>query len=311
MVGILAGNKKLRDVINRNVLHYMNAESKNEKGLVITSIIAQIRRESPTGTGFVRQSPQTLRWSYIGLDKAKDKIGHALRKGSQEYLRKRKGVQSSYEPLPHSTSSASLPDSTTATRSMSSSDSDYEEEEGCDRIRRRKDSSPGYHYPASCHGASNPQVGFHTPPGYAYPAPTTQHMMYHHHPYEAMMHHHPIPYPAYPSDPMVASSYHHHYYPEFTHPWTYAHAHGCYDHPPEHNSYGYQPFPQQEPVAYGVPSYPGYSSAPPSKQSDYEVSSGGYARSSSPVPILPKQEYTFTPEEPDSWARSIEEVVLP
>eukprot|EP00980_Cylindrotheca_fusiformis_P023902 scaffold11153_cov85-Cylindrotheca_fusiformis.AAC.4 len=39
---------------------------------------------SPTRTGFVRQDKESGRWFFIGIEKAKDKIGHALRKACQK-----------------------------------------------------------------------------------------------------------------------------------------------------------------------------------------------------------------------------------
>ena len=70
------GNKKLRNLIDSNVMVYMNASTKSEKGQVIVNIVEQIRRESPTGVGMVKLNPTTGRWAYIGTNKAKDKIGH-------------------------------------------------------------------------------------------------------------------------------------------------------------------------------------------------------------------------------------------
>ena len=66
---------------------YNAARTKTEKGKVIVDIVEKLRRESPTGVGMVRLNQKTGRWSYIGTEKAKDKIGHALRKASQEQER--------------------------------------------------------------------------------------------------------------------------------------------------------------------------------------------------------------------------------
>mmetsp|Transcript_10297 Transcript_10297/g.25889 ORF Transcript_10297/g.25889 Transcript_10297/m.25889 type:complete len:250 (+) Transcript_10297:316-1065(+) len=79
------GNKMLRNLVRENVPRYMAARTKHDKGTIIVDILEAIRRESPTGVGLVRQNPQSGRWSYIGNDKAKDKIGHALRKSSRDY----------------------------------------------------------------------------------------------------------------------------------------------------------------------------------------------------------------------------------
>lgn len=80
----LAGNRMLRELILQYVPSYLKASTKTEKGHVIVDIVERLRRDSPTGVGLVRQNKKTGRWSYIGLEKAKDKIGHALRKASLE-----------------------------------------------------------------------------------------------------------------------------------------------------------------------------------------------------------------------------------
>ncbi|CAJ1955217.1 unnamed protein product [Cylindrotheca closterium] len=82
-----AGNRMLRDLIQECVPKYMKASTKTEKGHVIIDIVDRIRKDSPTGVGLVRQNKNTGRWFYIGLEKAKDKIGHALRKASLEKSR--------------------------------------------------------------------------------------------------------------------------------------------------------------------------------------------------------------------------------
>eukprot|EP00536_Pseudo-nitzschia_multiseries_P006907 jgi/Psemu1/16422/gm1.16422_g len=79
------GNRMLRNLVSDNVPRYMAARTKHDKGLIIVDILDIIRRESPTGIGLVRQNSSNGRWSYIGNDKAKDKIGHALRKASRDH----------------------------------------------------------------------------------------------------------------------------------------------------------------------------------------------------------------------------------
>jgi hypothetical protein len=74
----------LRDLIQEYVPRYIKATTKTEKGHVIIDIVERIRRESPSGVGLVRQNKKNGLWFYIGLEKAKDKIGHALRKASLE-----------------------------------------------------------------------------------------------------------------------------------------------------------------------------------------------------------------------------------
>ena len=84
----VAGNKRLRDIIAANVQKYIAAgESKRAKGQIIADIVEIVRRESPTGVGFVKMNPKTGRWSYIGTDKAKDKVRlNSWRQAAGRYL---------------------------------------------------------------------------------------------------------------------------------------------------------------------------------------------------------------------------------
>lgn len=90
-----AGNRRLRSVISENVSRYEGARSKTEKGHIIADIVDNLKRESPSGIGFVKLNPRTGRWSFIGTEKAKDKIGHALRKASSNASKKKKKLGAS------------------------------------------------------------------------------------------------------------------------------------------------------------------------------------------------------------------------
>ncbi|KAG7370684.1 hypothetical protein IV203_019254 [Nitzschia inconspicua] len=78
------GNQILRNIVRENVPRYVAAKTKHEKGIIIIEILETIKARSPSGLGMLRQNPTTKRWFYIGTDKAKDKIGHALRKASRD-----------------------------------------------------------------------------------------------------------------------------------------------------------------------------------------------------------------------------------
>jgi hypothetical protein len=317
------GNQKLRDLVFRYVPQYLNAQSKTEKGRVIAAIIAETRRESPTGTGLVRQCPKTLRWSYIGLDKAKDKIGHALRKAAQEYGRKEakhNGNSTTHIMLPHSASSSlssQLDSTTTATRSMSSSDSDHEDEDVTARDRYRIDSSGSYRYPAAHHGSAYPHSVYHPPAMSDYAASSREYMMYYYPGPEAHSHHHRMAYLAYLQDPAAAVSYHHpyyyapqhpHYYPPLNTSVPYEHSPQHYDHPHGSHAYDYNYTLKEEPLTHRVPSYPQYSSETPANGFRHE-SSPAVGLPKNHIPILPHYESGRTPERPDPWARAIQEPI--
>jgi hypothetical protein len=87
---VTAGNCRLRELIAAHTLDYLTADSKSKKGQIILDMIQQIQNDSPTGVGLVKMDQSTRRWSFIGQEKAKDKIGHALRKASQELQKEKK-----------------------------------------------------------------------------------------------------------------------------------------------------------------------------------------------------------------------------
>jgi hypothetical protein len=78
------GNIRFRELITEKIPNYLAARTKTEKSQVIIDIVEKLRRDSPSGVGLAKLNTKTGRWSFIGNDKAKDKIGHALRKASQE-----------------------------------------------------------------------------------------------------------------------------------------------------------------------------------------------------------------------------------
>eukprot|EP00980_Cylindrotheca_fusiformis_P030360 scaffold24702_cov137-Cylindrotheca_fusiformis.AAC.2 len=78
----IAGNRRLRDIINQNVPIYRKAKTKTDKGKIIVDLCKQLIVSSPTKTGFVKLDPKTGRWFFIGYEKSKDKVGHALRKAT-------------------------------------------------------------------------------------------------------------------------------------------------------------------------------------------------------------------------------------
>lgn len=67
----------------------MAARTKQEKTQVIAAVVNRVRRESPGG-GFVKRDFHSGLWYEIGDDKARDKVGHAIRKAVEEMSKKSK-----------------------------------------------------------------------------------------------------------------------------------------------------------------------------------------------------------------------------
>jgi hypothetical protein len=84
IVLLLAGNSRLRNIVQENVPRYVAAGTKIAKGQVIHDIVHRMKRDSPSSSGFLKMEPKSAKWIFIGTDKAKDKVGHALRKAVQQ-----------------------------------------------------------------------------------------------------------------------------------------------------------------------------------------------------------------------------------
>jgi hypothetical protein len=75
------GNEKFRVMINEYAPTYLNVSTKYQKSEVIAKIVAEVRSKSPGG-GFVKKDFYSNRWFEVGDEKARDKVGHAIRKAA-------------------------------------------------------------------------------------------------------------------------------------------------------------------------------------------------------------------------------------
>jgi len=75
------GNEKFRIMINEYAPRYLNVSTKYQKSEVIAKIVAEVRSKSPGG-GFVKKDFYVNRWFEVGDEKARDKVGHAIRKAA-------------------------------------------------------------------------------------------------------------------------------------------------------------------------------------------------------------------------------------
>jgi hypothetical protein len=73
-------------LIDKNAHDYTKVTSKYEKTQVIVAVIETIRCESPGG--FIKKDFCSGQWYKIGDEKARDKVGHAIRKAAEELERK-------------------------------------------------------------------------------------------------------------------------------------------------------------------------------------------------------------------------------
>jgi len=195
----------LRDLIQECVPKYMKASTKSEKGHVIIDIVERIRSDSPTGVGLVRQNKKTGRWFYIGLEKAKDKIGHALRKASLEKSRS----QSKEKKTPRKHQYPSTDSLTTAASSTSPSPTPISSVS--------LPSSPAHNHQG--------QYEERAPVPYYPPYDEAYHRAYQHYHYSAYHHHYPLPST---HDPAPRDTSAHHGYDVY-YPYAGAHAYAPAD----------------------------------------------------------------------------------
>ena len=70
------GNQMFQTIIHASVQRYSDAKTKNDKSLVVASIVEGLTN---SGARFVKLDKQTGRWYDIGRTQARDKTGHAIR----------------------------------------------------------------------------------------------------------------------------------------------------------------------------------------------------------------------------------------
>mmetsp|Transcript_55898 Transcript_55898/g.113991 ORF Transcript_55898/g.113991 Transcript_55898/m.113991 type:complete len:535 (+) Transcript_55898:71-1675(+) len=86
------GNEKFRIMINDYAPTYLNVSTKYQKSEVIAKIVAEVRSKSPGG-GFIKKDFYSNRWFEVGDEKARDKVGHAIRKAAVGLGKKLQGVK--------------------------------------------------------------------------------------------------------------------------------------------------------------------------------------------------------------------------
>jgi hypothetical protein len=211
----------LREMIQENVPRYIAANTKTDKGHVIIDIVEKIRRDSPTGVGLVRQNPKTERWFFIGVEKAKDKVGHALRKASQGLeKRQTKGKGKRKRKMQKSSSSDSL------TVASSTSPTTVESSPTKPTVSYDEGPRPYSNY----HDEAVPRPYPHYPyPVYHLPYPGYYQTSYYYpEPVGSNDHHSALPYP-HPPHPYPPHAYPPHAYPP--HPVQRLVQHPCHQHP--------------------------------------------------------------------------------
>ena len=94
LLHLAAGNHRFRKLVDHSAPLYEAANSKLKKTQVIAAVVDKVRRDSGVG-GFVKKDPQSNLWYEIGDDKARDKVGHAIRSAIRCASRKGKHSKSS------------------------------------------------------------------------------------------------------------------------------------------------------------------------------------------------------------------------
>jgi len=77
-------------MVDESALKYIKAETKYEKTKVIADVMEAIRNGNADG-GFVKKDFYSGQWFEIGLERARDKVGHAIRKVADKILEQTDG----------------------------------------------------------------------------------------------------------------------------------------------------------------------------------------------------------------------------
>ena len=102
------GNKKFRALVQDHVQEYVQAKTKLDKSMVLSSIVEKVREEC--GGRFVKQKKGC--WHEIGDEQAREKVGHAIREAIAA------GEKKSRSPSPQVPAAASPAAETTATNDI-------------------------------------------------------------------------------------------------------------------------------------------------------------------------------------------------
>jgi hypothetical protein len=76
--------------VELNAPLYVASQTKQEKTIVIAALVERVRRDSPGGGGFIKRDLSAELWYEIGNDKARDKVGHAIRRVIGETSKKKR-----------------------------------------------------------------------------------------------------------------------------------------------------------------------------------------------------------------------------
>ena len=72
------GNKRFRAIVNQHIPQYQSSKSKLDKSMVLNTIIDRVRQQNNGNARFVKHDKKKG-WFEIGVDQAREKVGHAIR----------------------------------------------------------------------------------------------------------------------------------------------------------------------------------------------------------------------------------------
>ena len=141
------GNERYRKLIEHAAPLYDNATTKLEKTQVIAAVVRKVRADARdvsggAGGGFVKNDFQRGLWYEIGDDKARDKVGHAIRRVIDETKKKQKKKQKLKSKF-------SVSENVAKTKHQPSTPGRYfssSSPEGNDKTDKNKDTTPTSHH---------------------------------------------------------------------------------------------------------------------------------------------------------------------
>jgi hypothetical protein len=79
-----SGNARFLEMCDQQLENYEMCTSKVERSIVIHRIVLAVMAGSPSQTGFVNRDKKTGRWHFIGMTRARERVGYVLRRAIKD-----------------------------------------------------------------------------------------------------------------------------------------------------------------------------------------------------------------------------------
>ncbi|CAJ1966011.1 unnamed protein product [Cylindrotheca closterium] len=102
-----SGNARFLELCQQQLENYEKCTTKVERSVVIHRIVLTVMAGSPTQTGFVNRDKATGRWHFIGMTRARERVGYVLRRAIADKKAKREKANMGEEVIAAAAASSS------------------------------------------------------------------------------------------------------------------------------------------------------------------------------------------------------------